>query len=183
MPLNLLKQIFARPYLAAFIVGSFIHVGKWLNYTVHNLSYFDTFSRLISNGIPFMLVDTVMPYLIPLTVITISRYLTNLKEIEFFNTFPELNPDIVIKCSHAGDALYLNSAAKKFLTQKNIPTDNISMIIPDNICSLNIAETSLPYRIEHQVSGETIEYLISRANNNDLFLSGRIKIRPKQHLG
>jgi len=169
-----LKCIFARPYLAALIVGSFINIGKWLNYVVHDTNYVASIVRLKADGgYVFAAVDQLMPYVVPFIVITISRKLAKITEQAFYDTFPDLNPDIVIKCNLAGMPQYFNTTAKDFLSDNDIPAENIETLIPLKITSINIDQ--LPCRLEHVVSGEKIEYLISKSDNEELFLSGRIR--------
>jgi len=174
MLLNILRYIFSRPYLAALIVGSFIHAGKWLNFTFHGIDYYENTVKLIDHGLIFFVIDILMPYIIPFAVITISVKLAKIKEKEFYNTFPDMNPDIIIKCDLSGMPLYINKSAKIFLFENNISVVEHEALIPENITSINDENGELPCRVTHNIEGVKIEYLVSRPDNNSLFLSGRI---------
>ena len=172
--LHMLKPIFARPFLAAALVGSFIHMGKWINYTLHDVSYLNSVVQELNNGIVFFTIDLLMPYLVPFAVITISGKLAKLREQEFYHTFPDLNPDIVIKCDASSTPMYVNTAAKKLLADNNLPVEDVSALIPTLLLSNSNDDIDFPCRIIHEVNHESIEYLICLSDDGSLFLSGRV---------
>jgi len=174
--LKILQHIFARPFLAAIIVGSLIHFGKWLNLYIHNKDYNTNLTQLLENGTAFAMADILMPFFIPFIVISISRKLAKIKECEFLNNFPDANPDLVVKCNAKGEPIFINNTVKALLFELNILAREMNRLVPDQLHQINIDTLALPTQITHTIQHITIEYLVNKSNNNGFFLSGRKKI-------
>lgn len=170
---RLLGYIFSRPILAAVIIGSLIHIGKWINYSLHGVDYLQFVSDQLSDNVALGFVDILMSYIVPGLVVTVSRKLAIFKEKEFYQNFPELNPDIIIKCAKDGSPEYINSTAQTLMHELKISLNEVALLLPNEICSLVVDQNKMPQRLTHEIKGRIIEYSVSLSDDGLVFLSGR----------
>lgn len=170
---KLLGYIFSQPILAAAIIGSLIHFGKWINYTIHGKNYFHDLSMQLSDNTALAVVDILMSYIVPALVVTVSRKLALSKEQEFYQSFPDLNPDIIIKCASDGSPEYLNLTAQTLMHDLQISLNDIALLIPEELLLMIKNQNIPPPRIMHKIKNRTIEYSIGLSDDGLVFLSGR----------
>lgn len=179
--LKVLQHIFARPILAALIVGSLIHLGKLVNFMIHSVNYYDNLHQLLKTGIIFTLIDISLPFLIPLLVVSLSRKLSTIKEQEFLNNFPDSNPDLIIKCNKDGEPVFINTTVKALLFEQNIPIRKTHLLIPEELKSTTHENRKLPSQLIHFINDIKIEYFVNVSHSNELFLSGRLLNRESSN--
>ncbi|MCP4138431.1 MAG: HD domain-containing protein [bacterium] len=168
--------IFSRPFLAAILVGSGIHLFLGLaEYLAKGINHAEVIAGNFSGNIIYGLIHVLIPYLIPWIVTTIGSNLTIQKERASLLKFPGSNPGIVMKLDIEGNISYMNPSAELFLDNLNIGREDGAEILPPEYRSKigMILGKNRTLSLIHTIEGKTIDFTFRTFRDEDsIFVSG-----------
>ncbi len=167
--------VFSRPPLAAFIVGSSIHLFSMLNASLVGTDYIAGLMTSIEQAPFYGMGKFLIPFIVPGIVTLIGKHLSRHRQQELIGLFPEMNPDIVLKVNEQGDINYANPSASAMLQKLNFEGRDLDVLLPpeykDHVGNVRGIDTKI--HTTHSVGGVDIEYTIrGKEGNPSVFISG-----------
>ena len=173
------KYIFSRPLIASGMVGVSIHALLELNeHTFRNACHLDHLSEIVGQHPVYGALYVLIPFLVPYGVTQIGSRIMREVERKCLWSFPQANPDAVMKLGPSGEVLFMNTATEAFLKRLGLEEAEVDTFVPDDAEAIvaEIAETDRIVTREKRVDGLTFEFRFRAFTDEQaVFLSGREK--------
>ena len=172
---RMISHIFYYPSMAALIVGGMIHLFNHVNASISGYDYYAYLVEALSHHPLYGGSKILIPFLVPLLVTTIGKRLSQRRQKELMQEFPEMNPDLVFKLDQHGTILYTNPAVHQQLRHFGLSKEQAERVLPGNFRQQVAAvfgkdEVCL---VAHNVKGVEFEYRFrGRTVGDSVFVSG-----------
>jgi|GEM_PF-2971137 len=172
-----LRQLFNRPWLVALLVGSTINgliiMDLWWFGPV---GYWSRHWQLLMDNPGFAITRMLIPYFVPWIIAGIASQLNSKSCDWLMATFPEANPDLVIKLDGSGTPLYVNRAVMERLHVAGLSSEHLEWILPHDYRKQLPNNMEPTQRFWHEIEGQRIEYLAQcEVGSGGVFISGRVQ--------
>ncbi|MGC9387169.1 MAG: HD-GYP domain-containing protein [Hydrogenovibrio sp.] len=176
--MNPLYKILERPCFASFLVGTLIHTMIWgATWVLATEEVMQAKLHLWQSNPLLFTIVMLIPYLVPFTMMTLSRRLTKQKIQSVMSQFPEMNPDIVLRLSPNLELAYINPAGKQFCRQHHLSKNDLEQWLRPIVAALHppVSEASNKalYETEAEFKETTLHFRLKQTVQHEWFISAR----------
>lgn len=169
-------KIIERPMLSALVVGTLIN-GLALLSTLLLLGWQGMLSKASYQwqmSAPLMLIQIIIPYLVPFLVTKFAKGLSRQKIQQILQKFPESNPNIVLRLNQDLMLDYINPVGQAWLEKHRLNSQNLIDLLPDNMGeSLRNAPQNREFILEDQkiFGSETYHFKAKKDDSGAVFVT------------
>ncbi len=170
------KFLFSKPIIAAFFIGSVIHILQQFNSVFFlKRSYISKLIDEFSISFIALVVHILVPYIIPFIISTFGKYITEFIQKESLMKYPQSNPNIVMKICNSGEVVFINNIGEQYCEKFGIKEEECHKLLPDDYLKIinNLIKTNSDISVYKQYEDHIFDYKFTSFFGEDaVFVSG-----------